>query len=93
MPLQSASTPWTLPVRAALSGTHRERHPSVDVVPFAPATSRGLEGDRQRIEVDRCREAPAATVHEDTERHVFVERLPRPPYERLAERRAAAGNA
>jgi len=52
-------------------------------VTFTPATSRGLEGDRQRIEVYRYREAPDLAVYENRERSFVVERLTRPLYERL----------
>jgi len=80
--LRPPSPPWPRPVRADLSATDRDRHP-VDVVAFAPATSRGLEGDRQRIEVYRYREAPPLSVYESGERTFRVERAPRPLYEQL----------
>jgi hypothetical protein len=80
--LRPPSPPWPRSVRADLSATDRDRHP-VDVVAFAPATSRGLEGDRQRIEVYRYREAPPLSVYESGERTFRVERAPRPLYERL----------
>jgi hypothetical protein len=82
--LRPARPPWPRPVRAELEATDWERHPVVDVVTFAPATSRGLEGDRQRIEVYRYREAaPSPSVYENAEREYRVERLTRPLYERL----------
>ena len=80
--LRPPSPPLPRSVRADLSATDRDRHP-VDVVAFAPATSRGLEGDRQRIEVYRYREAPPLSVYESGERTFRVERAPRPLYERL----------
>ena len=83
--LRPASPPWPRPVRAELAATDWERHPIVDVVTFAPATSRGMEGDRQQIEVYRYREAPSPSVYENGERTFRVERLTRPLYARLAE--------
>lgn len=91
MSLRPAAPPWPRPVRAELAATDWDRHPVVDVVTFAPATSRGLEGDRQRIEVYRYREAPELAVYENAERTFHVERLTRPLYERLTEAPAAAG--
>ncbi|QLD88044.1 hypothetical protein HWV07_02910 [Natronomonas salina] len=83
--LRPASPPWPRPVRAELAATDWERHPIVDVVTFAPATSRGLEGDRQQIEVYRYREAPSPSVYENGERTFRVERLTRPLFERTVE--------
>lgn len=83
--LRPATLPWPRPVRAELEATDWERHPVVDVVTFAPATSRGLEGDSQQIEVHRHREAPSPSIYETEERTFRVERLTRPLYERLAE--------
>ena len=74
---------WPRSVRAELSATDWDRHPVVDIVTFAPATSRGLEGDRQRIEVYRYREPPPLSVYENGERTFRVERVTRPLYERL----------
>lgn len=42
----------------------------------------GLEGDRQRIEVHRYRQAPDLAVYGNPERSFRVERLTRPLYER-----------
>jgi len=81
--LRPASPPWPRPVRAELEATDWQRHPVVDVVTFAPATSRGLEGDRQRIEVYRYREPPSLAASENAERTFRVEHLTRPLYERL----------
>ena len=81
--LRPARPPWPRRVRAELEATDWERHPVVDVVTFAPATSRRLEGDRQRLEVYRHREAPPPSVYENGEREFRVERLTRPLYERL----------
>ena len=83
--LQPATPPWPRSVRAALEATDWERHPVVDVVTFAPATSRGLEGDRQRIEVHRHLRGPDPSVYENGERAFRVERLTRPLYERDVE--------
>lgn len=83
MSLRPASPPWPRAVRAELAATDWDRHPIVDVVTYAPATSRGLEGDRQRIEIYRYRKPPDLDVYDNTERQVFVERLTRPLYERL----------
>lgn len=84
--LQPARPPWPRRVRAELEATDWDRHPVVDVVTFAPATSRGLEGDRQQIEVYRYREPPSPSAYDDGERTFRVERVTRPLYERLADR-------
>lgn len=81
--LQPATPPWPRSVRAELEATDWERHPIVDVVTFAPATSRGLEGDRQRLEVHRHREAPSPSVYENGERTFRVECVTEPLYERI----------
>ena len=86
--LWTPAPPWPRSVRAELSATDWDRHPVVDVVTFAPATSRGLEGDRQRIEVYRYREPPPLSVYENGERTFRVERVTRPLYERHLERTA-----
>lgn len=91
MSLRPASLPWPRRVRAELEATDWERHPIVDVVTFAPATSRGLEGDRQRIEVYRYREPPALEVYENPERSYVVERVTRPLYERGRRSGSSAG--
>ena len=83
--LQPATPPWPRRVRAELEATDWDRYPVADVVTFAPASSRGLEGDRQRIEVHRHREAPAPSVYENGERAFRVERVTRPLYGRFAE--------
>lgn len=83
--LRPSTPPWPRSVRAELAATDWDRHPVVDVVTFAPATSRGLEGDRQRIEVHRHREAPSPSVYENEERTFGVERVTRPLYERVGE--------
>ena len=82
MRLKPASPPFPRRVRVELEATDWDRHPIVDVVTFTPATSRGLEGDRLRIEVYRYREAPPADVYENEERTVRVERVTRPLFER-----------
>jgi hypothetical protein len=81
--LRPASQPWPRPVRAELETTDWERYPIVDIVTYAPATSRGLEGDRQHIEVYRHREAPSVARYQTEERTARVERLTRPLYDRL----------
>lgn len=84
--LRPARPPWPRRVRAELETTDWDRHPIVDVVTFAPATGRGLEGDRGRTETYRYREAPPLSVYENAERGVRVERLTRPLSERRSER-------
>lgn len=83
--LRPASPPWPRSVRAELETTDWDRYPIVDIVTYAPATSRGLEGDRQRIEVYRHQEAPSVARYQTEERTARVERLTRPLYERLIE--------
>ncbi|MEF8806536.1 hypothetical protein [Natronomonas sp.] len=83
MRVRPASPPWPRPVRAELETTDWDRYPIVDIVTYAPATSRGLEGDRQRIEVYQHREAPPASRYQTEERIAQVERLTRPLYERF----------
>lgn len=83
--LRPASPPWPRSVRVELETTDWGRYPIVDIVTYAPATSRGLEGDRQRIEVYRHREAPALSLYDTEERTFRVERLTRPLYERLVD--------
>jgi hypothetical protein len=68
-----------------LETTDWDERSIVDVVTFAPASSRGLEGDRQRIEVYRYREAPALSVYENTEREALVERVTEPLWERTTD--------
>ncbi|MFC6941397.1 hypothetical protein ACFQE8_15735 [Salinirubellus sp. GCM10025818] len=48
--------PLSPPVREACEATDWREYAVLDVVTFLPATSRGFEGDRQRIEVNRHRE-------------------------------------
>jgi hypothetical protein len=56
----------------------------VDVVTYAPATSLGLKGDRQRIKTYRYRErAPPLSTYETSERSCRVVRLTRPLWEQL----------
>ncbi|QLD84566.1 hypothetical protein HWV23_02190 [Natronomonas halophila] len=81
--LRPASPPWPRSVRAELETTDWKRYPIVDIVTYAPATSRGLEGDRQHIEVYRYREAPSAAQYQTEERTARIERLTRPLYDRL----------
>lgn len=77
---------WGPQVRAELAATDWAATPVVDVVTFLPATSRGFEGDRQRVEVYRHDEGPALSVYANGERAFRVERLTRPLYERLTAR-------
>lgn len=80
--LQPPEPPWPPRVHAELDATDWNRYPIVDIITFTPATSRGLEGDRQRIEVYRYRDAPDLSVYENTERGFRVERVTRPVYKR-----------
>jgi len=68
-----AAPPWRASVRAELVATDWDRRPIVDVMAF-PGDLHGLEGDRQRIEVYRYREAPEPGVWGNTERSVVVDR-------------------
>ena len=82
--LEPPSPPWPRSVRRRLAATDWSRHPIVDVVSYEPATSRGLEGDRQRIEVHRYgSDAPPPETYDNDERGVRVARLTAPLYERL----------
>lgn len=74
---------WGPAVRAELEATDWGRTPIVDVVTYAPATGRRLEGDRQRTEVYRHAEAPPLDLYATAERSFRVERVTRPLYERL----------
>ena len=86
MTLREAPTPpWPRTIRERLDDTDWDRCPIVDVVTYEPATSLGLEGDRQRIEVHRYgSDAPPPETYENDERGVRVARLTAPLYERLA---------
>ena len=53
------------------------------MVTFLPATIRGFEGDRQRVEVYRYVEGPPLSTYENGERTYRVERLTEPLYRRL----------
>ena len=82
--LESVRSPLSPPVREACEATDWEAYAIVDVVTFLPATSRGFEGDRQRIEVYRYRErAPPVECYENDERTHRVQRLTRPLYDRI----------
>jgi hypothetical protein len=82
--LEPARTPLSPPVSEACEATDWEECTVLDVVTFLPATSRGFEGDRQRIEVYRYRErAPPVDRYENGERSYRVQRLTRPLYDRL----------
>jgi hypothetical protein len=81
--LEPARPPLSPPVREACEATDWTQHAVVDVVTFLPATSRGFEGDRQRIEVCRYRKrAPAVDCYANEEREHRVQRLTRPLYDR-----------
>jgi hypothetical protein len=83
--LEPVRTPLSPPVREACEATDWEEFVVLDVVTFFPATSRGFEGDRQRIEVYRHRErAPPIGRYENGERDYRVQRLTRPLFERLS---------
>ena len=82
--LEPAHSPLPPPVREACEATDWEAYAVLDVVTFLPATSRGFEGDQQRIEVYRYRrQAPPVTRYENGERAYRVQRLTRPLYDRL----------
>ena len=83
--LRPGTPPWPRRVCAELETTDWDERSIVDIVTFAPASSRGLEGDRQRIEVYRYREAPALSVYENTEREALVERVTEPLWERTTD--------
>lgn len=82
--LVPVSDPPTPPVRAAVEATDWDEYAVVDVVTFLPATGRGLEGDRQRVETHRYRErAPPVDAYENGERPYRVQRVTRPLVEGL----------
>jgi hypothetical protein len=82
--LERPRSPLARPVREACESTDWDEFDAVDVVTFAPATSLGLEGDRQRVETYRYRErAPPLTTYENGERSFRVTRFTRPLWERL----------
>jgi hypothetical protein len=82
--LEPVRSPLPPPVREACEATDWAEHAVVDVVTFLPATSRGFEGDRQRVEVYRYRKrAPAVDRYGNEEREHRVQRLTRPLYDRL----------
>jgi hypothetical protein len=83
-PLEPARSPLPPPVREACEATDWGEYAVLDVVTFLPATSRGFEGDRQRIEAYRYRErAPPVDRYENGERAYRVQRLTRPLLDRL----------
>lgn len=83
--LEPVTEPLEPPVREACEATDWEECAVLDVVTFLPATGRGFEGDRQRIEVYRYRDrAPPADRYESGERTYRVQRLTRPLVDRLA---------
>ena len=55
----------------------------MEVVTFTPATSGGVEGDRQRSGVYRYRSVPDLAIYGTTERSFVAQRLTRPLSERL----------
>jgi hypothetical protein len=82
--LEPPRSPLSPPVREACEATDWEEYAVVGVVTFLPATSRGFEGDRQRIEVYRYRErAHPVDRYENGERTYRIQRLTRPLYDRL----------
>ena len=83
-PLEPVRTPLSSPVREACETTDWDEHAVLDVVTFLPATSRGVEGDRQHVAVYRYREpAPPVDRYENGERAHRVQRLTRPVRQRL----------
>jgi hypothetical protein len=83
--LVSATGTWGPHVQRELETTDWSATPVVDVVTFLPATSRGVESDRQRVEVYRHVEGPALSTYANGERAFRVERVTRPLYERLTD--------
>jgi hypothetical protein len=82
--LERPRAPLSGPVLEACEATDWEECAVVDVVTFLPATSRGLEGDCQRVETYRYRErAPPLSTYENGERPFRVMRLTEPLWERL----------
>lgn len=81
--LVSPTGNWGPYVEAELAATDWADTPVVDVVTYLPATSRGFEGDQQRVEVYRHVEGPAMSRYENGERSFRVERVTKQVYERL----------
>jgi hypothetical protein len=82
--LERPGRPLSGPVRDACEATDWDATAVLDVVTYAPATSLGFEGDRQRIETARYGDrAPPLSTYENGERSVRVTRLTRPLWERL----------
>lgn len=82
--LERPRSPLSRPVREACEETDWEAVAVLDVVTYAPATSLGFEGDRQRIETYRYEElAPPLSTYENGERSFGVTRLTRPLWELL----------
>ncbi|WP_255196227.1 hypothetical protein [Halorarius litoreus] len=74
---------WGPNVRADLAATDWTATPVVDVVTFLPATSRGFESDRLRVEVYRYAEPPPLSTYANGERAFSVERLTESVYRGL----------
>jgi len=82
--LERPRSPLSRPVSEACEATDWDAFAVVDVVTFLPATSRGLEGDRQRIETYRYPErAPPLSTYVNGERSFRVTRLTEPLWECL----------
>jgi hypothetical protein len=81
--LVPATGTWGPHVQRELEATDWMATPVVDVVTFLPATSRGFEGDRQRVEVYRHATGPPLSRYANGERSFRVERVTEPLYERL----------
>ena len=82
--LERPRSPLSRPVREACETTVWNEYAVLDVVTYAPATSLGFDGDRQRIETYRYRDrAPPLSTYENGERSFRVTRLTRPLWERL----------
>ena len=83
--LTPASGDWTPRVRRELAATDWQATPVVDVVTYAPATTRGFEGGHMRTEVYRYAEPPRPATYDTGERACELERVTRPCYERLVD--------
>jgi hypothetical protein len=81
--LRPATGDWPARVRRGLAETDWTATPVVDVVTYAPATTRGLEGGHMRIEWYRYADPPHPSTHATPERACRVERVTRPLWERL----------
>lgn len=74
---------WSPRVEEALAATDWTATPVVDVVRYAPATTRGFEDGQPRTELYRYAEPPPLDAYETGERTYRVERVTRPVYDGL----------